>query len=193
MSGYGSGGGYGDDERVSNVLSQETIDRAIAADADRRQQQQHASAGSHSSGSHSHGNHSHNQSSHSSHSSGPVVPGIVRRDTTTRRDPLTGDMIEDYSGSDPNGPQMRAHYDWDANQQTHSNTSNQPRSNEPRPGEVKRTNTTISYSSSGDRVEEHDGEGSLEVRAMYNEDDNTSSTYRPHAPGRGQSDNSRHY
>lgn len=158
----------------------------MADDAARRQQQQHGSSGSHSS--HSHGAHSQTHSSHSS--SGPVVPGIVRRDTTTRRDPLTGDMTEEYSGSDPNGPQMRAHYDWDANQQTHSHSSNQPRSNEPRPGEVRRTNTTVSYNSGGDRVEEHDGEGSLEVRAMYNEDDDQSTTYRPSGPSRGQSDNS---
>lgn len=190
----GNYSGQQEDERVHHVLSQETIDRALAEDASRRQgQQQQASSQS----SHSHSSHSQTQQSNR----GDVVPGIIRRDTTTRRDPLTGDMIEDYSGSDPNGPAMRAHYDWDAPENTqahsssHSSHSHPSSNQQPRPGNLPRTNTTTSYNKSGDRVEEHDGEGSLEIRAMYNQDDDPSTTYRPQGPPRGQSEggNRNHY
>ncbi|KAH8154050.1 uncharacterized protein LAJ45_01817 [Morchella importuna] len=179
-----SSGGYErNDERVSNVLSQATIDKALKD----HEMAQNARQGAPT-----------NNQQASSYSQGPDRPGIARKDTTSRRDPLTGDLIEEYSG-DGEGPAMRAHYNWDEPGKAPSNMPQSQQvqgqgqrgptgsSQEPRPGQVHRTNTTISYNSSGDRVEEHDGEGSLRVRALYNDDEDPSTTYRP-APQRHQSE-----
>ncbi|KAH0614819.1 uncharacterized protein H6S33_000455 [Morchella sextelata] len=180
-----SSGGYErNDERVSNVLSQATIDKALLDHANQQQAQRQGGAGGGQ------------QASTSNYSQGPDRPGITRKDTTSRRDPLTGDLIEEYSG-EGEGPAMRAHYNWDEPGKAPSNMpQSQPQQQqrgptgsyqEPRPGQVQRTNTTISYNTSGDRVEEHDGEGSLRVRALYNDDEDPSTTYRP-APQRHQSE-----
>jgi len=138
------------------------------------------------------------QQSHSYSAHSEPQPGIQRKDTSTRRDPLTGDLIEEYSGKDENGPAMRAHYNWDKPEQAPNttgssyssggsyNNNNAAPTSQPRPGEIHRTNTTVSYDAAGNRIEEHDGEGTLRVRALWNDDEDTSGVYNPNSGARPQ-------
>lgn len=69
---------------------------------------------------------------------------------------------------------MRTHYDWDAAAKEEAQKQAQ-KGQQQKPAPVKRSNTTISHNAAGDRIEEHDGEGSLAIRAIYNSDDEDTS------------------
>lgn len=99
---------------------------------------------------------------------------------------------------------MRAHYNWDEPEKNPNTTGGAYRSggtyhsSDQRPAPVQRVNTITSYDASGNRVEEHDGEGSLRVRALWNDDEDTSNVYnpnsgRPSGPARRQSEQSGRY
>ncbi|CCX12255.1 Protein of unknown function [Pyronema omphalodes CBS 100304] len=109
-----------------------------------------------------------------------------RPQTKTRRHPLTGDTIEEADldhVQELKGLATRAHHNRENPGESPYPDSKQASSAPSKPEYSKQeANTKVSYDASGNKIEEHDGQGSLPIRALYNEDDDSSRTYSGTVP-----------